>query len=368
MAAYKDEKRKTWYVQFYYTDWDGKRKKKWKRGFETKREALSWERNFVLKAGGTADVAMKDFYSMYKEDVFSRMRLNTWMTKEHMIETKILPFFGEMKLTEITPLNITKWHTILLNAKKEDGGNFADTYLKTIHVQLSAMLNHAVKNYGLHENPCRAVERIGSNRGEEIEFWSKEQYLKFSKAIMDKDVSFYAFQILYWCGIRIGELRALTKGDFDINKKTLRIDKSTQTIKGEDIVTKPKTASGVRTIAMPDFLADQMEEYFLLIEDTPDDKPIFPRSKAYFHTEMTRGSKIAGVPRIRVHALRHSHVSLLIEMGFSAVDIAKRVGHSSISITLDYAHMFPSKQDEMAKRLNRERDDSNGQGTETSEL
>ena len=72
---------------------------------------------------------------------------------------------------------------------------------------------------------------------------------------------------------------------------------------------------------------------------------------------MDRGSKIAGVPRIRIHDLRHSHVSLLIEMGFSPVDIAQRLGHESYKITLDYAHMFPSKQDEMAKKLKREKGD-----------
>lgn len=357
MPAYKDEKQGTWYVQFYYTDWDGKKKKKWKRGFKTKREALDWERNFILKADGTADVTVNKFYSMYKEDIFSKMKLNTWLSKKHMIETKILPFFGEMKLTEVSPLNITKWHTILLNTEKTDGGKYSQTYLKTIHVQLSAMLNHAVKFYGLKKNPCKVTGRIGSNQGEEMAFWIKEQYLEFSKAIMDKDLSFYAFEILYWCGIRLGELRALTKEDFDLEKKSLRINKSTQRIDGKEMVTSPKTVKSIRTIAMPEFLADEIEEYFLLIKDIADDEHIFPRSKTYFHNEMDRGSKIAGVPRIRIHDLRHSHVSLLIEMGFSPVDIAQRLGHESYKITLDYAHMFPSKQDEMAKKLKREKGD-----------
>lgn len=78
---------------------------------------------------------------------------------------------------------------------------------------------------------------------------------------------------------------------------------------------------------------------------------IFTVTKSYLHHEMDRGAKAAGVKRIRIHDLRHSHISLLIDMGFSAVAIADRVGHESIEITYRYAHLFPSKQKEMANRL-----------------
>lgn len=78
---------------------------------------------------------------------------------------------------------------------------------------------------------------------------------------------------------------------------------------------------------------------------------IFSVTKSYLHHEMDRGAKAAGVKRIRIHDLRHSHISLLIDMGFSAVAIADRVGHESIEITYRYAHLFPSKQKEMANRL-----------------
>jgi len=92
----------------------------------------------------------------------------------------------------------------------------------------------------------------------------------------------------------------------------------------------------------------------MLYEIQPDDR-MFTITKSYLHHEMDRGSKAAGVKRIRIHDLRHSHVSLLIEMGFSALAIADRVGHESIDITYRYAHLFPSKQAEMADKLNVER-------------
>jgi integrase len=157
--------------------------------------------------------------------------------------------------------------------------------------------------------------------------------------------------MLYWCGIRLGELLALSPADFDFAKSTVTISQSYQLINREDIITEPKTPKSNRTIKMPDFLCQEIQEYLKsLYRCEPNDR-LFPITKSYLHHEMNRGSKAAGVKRIRVHDVRHSHVSHLIELGFSAVAIADRVGHESIDITFRYAHLFPSKQEEMADRL-----------------
>ena len=101
-----------------------------------------------------------------------------------------------------------------------------------------------------------------------------------------------------------------------------------------------------------------MQDYLNSLYEIQSDERIFPITKSYLHHEMNRGAKESGVKRIRIHDLRHSHVSLLIEMGFSAVAIADRLGHESIEITYRYAHLFPSKQQEMAHKLNDLRKDS----------
>ena len=106
---------------------------------------------------------------------------------------------------------------------------------------------------------------------------------------------------------------------------------------------------------MPEFLCEEMQDYLKSLYGIEPDERIFPITKNYLHREMDRGSAHAGVKRIRIHDLRHSHVSLLIEMGFSAVAIADRVGHESIDITFNYAHLFPSRQTEMADKLDMER-------------
>jgi len=169
--------------------------------------------------------------------------------------------------------------------------------------------------------------------------------------MMDKPVSFYAFEMLYWCGIREGELLALTPADFDFEKGTVSISKSYQRIDKQDIITTPKTPKSNRIIQMPDFLVDEMQDYIgQLYKIQPNDR-LFVISKHYLHNEMDRGAKTAGIKRIRIHDIRHSHISLLIDMGFSAVAIADRVGHESIDITYRYAHLFPSTQLEMADKL-----------------
>ena len=106
---------------------------------------------------------------------------------------------------------------------------------------------------------------------------------------------------------------------------------------------------------MPQFLAEEMQDYLKMLYDVGLEDRMFPVTKSYLHREMNRGAKEAGVKRIRIHDIRHSHVSLLIDMGFSATAIADRVGHESIDITYNYAHLFPSKQAEMADKLDMER-------------
>ena len=204
----------------------------------------------------------------------------------------------------------------------------------------------------MKENPAAKVGNMGKARSREMLFWTQDEYQKFAFAVMDKPVSYYAFEMLYWCGIREGELLALTAGDFDFERGTVTINKSYQRIDGRDVITEPKTPKSNRVIKMPDFLIEEIKEYLAKLYGLQKNDRVFNITKNYLHREMTRGADEAGVKRIRIHDLRHSHISLLIEMGYSAVAIADRVGHESINITYNYAHLFPSTQTDMADKLN----------------
>lgn len=355
MAVYKESGTNTWRVIYRYNDWKGERKQSSKRGFLTKREAQAWEREQLQKLRADLDMTFTSFVDTYRADMQSRLKENTWETKEHIIRTKLLPYFGGRKMCEIQPKEIIAWQNEMINYKDENGKAYSPVYLKTLHNQLSAIFNHAVKYYDLMQNPAAKVGNMGKAKNKEMLFWTKQEYLKFADAMMDKPLSFYAFEILYWCGIREGELLALSPSDFDFEKETVTISKSYQRLKARDVITEPKTPKSNRTIKMSKFLCVEIQEYInSLYKVEPDDR-IFPITKHYLHREMDRGSKQAGVKRIRIHDIRHSHISLLIDMGFTAIAIADRVGHESIDITYNYAHLFPSRQTEMADRLDIER-------------
>lgn len=355
MAIYKEDKTNTWRVIYRYTDWTGERKQSQKRGFKTKREAQIWEREQLNKATADLDMTFDSFVKQYTADMQTRIKENTWATKEHIIRTKIIPYFGKQKMSSITAQQIITWQNELMNYKDENGKSLSPVYLKTINNQLSAIFNHAVKYYNLRENPCKKAGSMGKKKNREMLFWTKEEYLKFAEVMMDKPLSFYAFEMLYWCGIREGELLALTPADFDFEKCTVSITKSYQRLNGQDLITTPKTEKSNRVIKMPQFLADEMQDYLRQLYGIEPNDRMFTVTKSYLHREMNRGAKEAGVKRIRIHDIRHSAVSLLIDMGFSATAIADRVGHESIDITYNYAHLFPSKQTEMAEKLNMER-------------
>ena len=352
MGVFKDHERGTWAVQCWYRDWQGTRRKKTKRGFKSRAAALAWERDFSLRSAGAIDMRFGDFFELYEEDVKPRLKLNTWLSKEHMFRTKILPYFKDKPVNAITPADIVKWQNELLDMRDGDDRSYSPTYLRSIANQMSAIMNHAVKLYGLRDNPMHKVKRIGSKRAGEMSYWTKDEYLAFSRAIMDKPDSFLAFELLYWTGMRVGELLALTPADFDLDpaRPTVSVTKSYQRLQGRDVITSPKTKKSVRKILLPRFLADEVRDHLRLFPKE-DSERIFGVTKGYLHHEMDRGAQAAGVERIRIHDIRHSHVSLLIDMGYSAVAIADRLGHESSEVTLAYAHMFPSVQTSMAADL-----------------
>lgn len=356
MAVYKESDTNTWRVIYRYTDWMGERKQTSKRGFSTKREAQAWEREQLNKVKADLDMTFESFVQTYTSDMQSRIKENTWETKEHIIRTKLLPYFGKRKMCEIQPKDIIAWQNEMINYRDINAKAYSPVYLKTLHNQLSAIFNHAVKFYNLTMNPAVKVGNMGKAKNKEMLFWTKDEYTKFADAMMDKPISYYAFEMLYWCGIREGELLALTSADFDFTRCTVSINKSYQRLKGRDVITSPKTEKSNRVIKMSKFLCDEMQDFLKTLYGIEPNDRIFNISKHYLHHEMDRGSKEAGIKRIRIHDIRHSHISLLIDMGFTAIAIADRVGHESIDITYNYAHLFPSRQTEMADRLDLERE------------
>ncbi|MGE9302360.1 Arm DNA-binding domain-containing protein [Mediterraneibacter faecis] len=205
MTVIKNQKSNTYEVRTYYKDWTGVRKQKTKRGFKRKCDAQEWERAFKLKENLSLDMYFGDFVDIYLNDIKARIKYNTWLTKKHIVEKKILPYFSKKKLQEIKPSDIRQWQNTMMNYRNKQGEGYSQVYLKTIHNQLSAIFNHAVNFYDLKSNAARKAGSMGKERTKEMLFWTKEEYMKFIEAVADKPISFYAFEILYWCGLRMGD-------------------------------------------------------------------------------------------------------------------------------------------------------------------
>jgi hypothetical protein len=134
---------------FRYTDWKGERKQKCKRGFATKRDALNWEQEFLRQTRADLDMTFESFVKIYMEDMKNRIREHTWQTKISIIESKLLPYFKDKKMCEIAPKDIIAWQNEMIDYRDKNGKGFSATYLKTLHNQISAILNHAVRFYEL---------------------------------------------------------------------------------------------------------------------------------------------------------------------------------------------------------------------------
>lgn len=347
--AEKDPKTGKWLIQYRYTDWQGNRKKSTKRGFDTKREADEWLRKFLVTQQADFNMLFEDFLKIYYADMETRLREHTMRTKKYIIDLKVLPYFGKLKMNEIKAPDIRKWQNDLLQQ------GYAPTYLKTINNQVEALFNYAVRYYDLPNNPCRKAGSMGKSNADEMNFWTQPEFSKFIDSIMNKHQSYMAFMTLYWTGMRIGELLALTVGDVDFERRTVSITKSYQRITGRDIITEPKTPKSKRVITIPQFIAIDLQDYINSMYGAQKKDRLFPVTKYYLEHEMQRGIKDGGVKRIRLHDLRHSHASMLVEMGFSPLEIANRLGHEKIETTLNtYSHLYPNKQEKLADRLDTE--------------
>jgi integrase len=266
-----------------------------------------------------------------------RLKPTTLAHKDAVICGKILPTFGSLPMADISPQLIRHWQTWLL------GQGYRDTYLKTIDMQLCSIFKYGQKYYDL-PNPCTKAGHMGTGTTRTMQFWTLQEYRQFIQVYREQPRIFLAFELLYWTGIRVGELLALTPDDVDERKMLLKITKTYSRCHGRDTISTPKTENSVRNVAMPDFLFRETMDY-IAAQELKKNERLIPHSVAFLKYHLARGCEKGGVRRIRIHDIRHSHVSLLIDQGFSAIAIAERVGHRHISTTMNvYAHLFPNRQ------------------------
>lgn len=357
MPAYKDDVTGKWYVIFRYLDYTGVRKQKMKRGFERKKDALEYEQNYLVNMQGTPDITFQQLYDDYIEDCYLRLKETTVVGKVFLFDTKILPFFANVPINQIDARTVRKWQNWLLGQKNKQEQPLSQTYIKSINNQLSAIFNYAVKFYDLKSNPLHKTGSIGKKHADEMKFWTLDE---FEQAMTYFDVEapydyqyLTMYKLLFYSGMRQGELLALTLNDFNLEEKTVNINKSYTRLNKKNIISEPKTPKSKRIIYLPEFIIEMILTYVDKLVDYKPNQRLFDIHKSTLSRRLNKAAKHGGVKRIRIHDLRHSSASFLIELGCSSLLIQERLGHENIETTLQtYSHLYPNKQLDVVSKIN----------------
>ena len=347
MPVYKDEKQGTWYVKLYYTDWTGQKRQKMKRGFKLQRDAKEWENDFLTQQAGESDMKFSALVELFLKDYKSRVKLSTFLTHEATINNHLLPYWKDTAINKITPAGVRKWQQAIIDK------GYSEAYQFLLHSVLSQILNYGVRYYGLRQNPCRLAGSMGKPGVRRLNFWTLEEFQKVLGTITAPAES-AALQTLFFTGLRIGELQALTLADFDQKAGTLTVNKTYHRYQKTDQITTPKTTRSNRTVTLPSFLVAVLQEYLTHFYDMQQDDRLFSTiTKWRLNVAIKNGCESTGIKCIRIHELRHSHVSMLIDMGFTPFLIAERIGDTPEMVNKVYGHLYPNRHQEVADKLNK---------------
>lgn len=352
MSVNKDKRYPgTWYSQFWYTDKNGEKQHAFKRGFKTKKAGQEWERQFKDGLKTTPDLPFSALAADYLEHKKANCKPVTFRTCESRVRVWLVPYFGDRAVDSITTLDVKRWHEYLRTAQNVHGEPLSATYINTLHRELSILFNYGVKYYQLQQNPA-AIEGNVKAKKRSLQFWTLEQFQAFIETFSASDPFRIAFLVLYWTGCRVGECQALTIADIDLEGRTISINKTFHIINGEPVTHEPKTESSVRSVTINQSLADDLRGHISRIYDGKPSSRLFTMTPSSYGKQLEKHAAVAGVPRIRVHDLRHSHASLLIDLGYTPTLIAARLGHENANMVLTvYGHLFPKRAVELAERL-----------------
>ena len=308
-----------------------------------------FERSKKLSNERSMDMKLSDFIEIYFSDKQNDLKDRTIKNKRYMMQQHIVPYFGNQMMSEIKASQIIQWQ----NEIQKKG--YSDSYLRMIQNQLTSLFTHAAKIYDLPVNPCKKVKRMGNSDSKSLNFWTLDEYKQFIQTMEPGTRYYLMFEMLFWTGCRIGELLAITKADINFEKNQLSINKTYYRTGMQDIITEPKTKQSFRTIEIPEFLKEEIKEFVDGHYGMPDTERLFPVVQEAVQHKMKRQIELAGVKKIRVHDLRHSHVAYLIEKGVEPLLIRDRLGHKDIRITLNtYGHLYPNQQRKIANLLDNE--------------
>lgn len=353
---YTDSKGKTkWYVACYYYDTFKHHKHKVKRGFSYEKDAKKYEHDFLASCTKEPTITLANLTEEYLNYLKPRRKPSTYENKSYLLKKHILPILGHMMIKDISPKVIIKWQTILSK------NNYKPSYLYQLCTLLGGLLAYGMKTQGLATNAMWQAGKIGKARAIRDNTWTLRDFNIFIetlendkynrsnqiKRMVNTDTLIVAYNLLFFTGIRLGELLALTCDDIDYENSSILINKSYQRLHQVDIISAPKTPTSIRKVDVPEKVMILLHEHIQrLPPEYPSDARIFySLSKNNLGRPLKSTAKLAGVPEICIHDLRHSHATLLYNLGIPAKEASARLGHAKIQTTLDiYTHISAPDQ------------------------
>ena len=368
MPVYYNADKKTWYAMFYAKDYKGVNKKYKKTGFKKKKEAQEYEYEFKKKISKSLNMSFQSLYELYFEDYSKRHKPTAVNTVQTFFKLHILPFFGDVEVNKITSYMIREWQNEMLDKENENGKLFSENSKANIYAALKSMFNWATRYQGLNENPCKNMGAFGSKKNRtEMKIWSVDDFNKFIKILelenKEKNEKYsdfiIVFKILFWTGLRIGEVLALTEEDINLHNKFIDVNKTVSYVNKKYHITTPKTMGSIRKVTLPENLISDLKLYFSSDKFSKNKNKnikhlgVFNLKSSQLRYVLEKYSLQTNLPKIRLHDFRHSHASYLLFIKADITAISKRLGHDNLQTTINtYSHLYKDANDQLMKKLN----------------
>ena len=333
-----------WNARFTITLINNKKKRIFKRGFKSKKEALEYERETILNNSKAVTIPFKNAVNQFLEFKKPRIKESSYEVIANRLRS--ITYFDNLLISEITPIQVSNFQNELIKTYKP-------RTIKNINAYIKMVFTWCMRYKGLVNNPFNMVDRLNLETNKRMDIITPNEFYQIIEQVNNDDMKLM-LKLLFWTGLRIGEARALKIDDIDFESKTISVTKTYTHLKGKDVITTPKTKGSIRTIKIDDILAQDIKEYLDKARYILDDNFIFRYSKLYYLAIFKNiALKVLG-KSLRIHDLRHSHASFLINNGVDVLLISKRLGHTNTTMTLNtYSHLYPDKEGEAIELINK---------------
>lgn len=343
-----------------------------RKGFKTKKEALDIEQHIrvvELREKRFDFLVTTDmlFNILEEEDRQNNRKISYISTQKNNYERHIKPYFKDTNLNKLSYEHIFEFREHLNTKCKKQNSNstLSPNTVNKIMILLKKIFDTGIRKSLIDKNPVDNLRKLPISKPT-INFWSVEEFNEFRKLITKDEISYdLFFTIAFFTGMRMGEILALNWYDINLITSTIHVTKTAYFVNNENHINSTKTRAGTRLITINNkltvMLTDWKEKQVDLLKEFTTDTDSLQIIQST-PIEITKNmvdkkfkqvlSRNKNLKKIRIHDLRHSHASLLINQGEDYLVVKERLGHASITTTIDtYSHLYPSKQKNLANKL-----------------